>query len=77
MALIKITAAIEFGYVQFAVPQLIISKQREKILWTDQYKDHTRIRTMALPEVKNTNHNHILPEGNTGKTMSLEHEASV
>jgi len=64
---IKLTAAIEFGYVQFAAPELIISKQTEKILWTDQYKDHTRIRAMALPEVENTNHNCIFAEGNTGK----------
>lgn len=77
MASRKLTAATEFGNVQFAAPELIISKLTEKILWTDQYKDHTRIWAMALPEVENMNHNHILPEDDTGKTTSFEHEASV
>lgn len=47
MASIKLTAAIEFGYAKFAAPELITSKQTEKILGTDQYKDHTRIGTMT------------------------------
>lgn len=59
MASVKLTAANEFGYVKFTAPELIISKETEKIPWTDQYKDHTRTRAMILPEAEYTTNNHL------------------
>lgn len=59
MASVKPTAANEFGYVKFTPPELIISKQTEKIRWTDQYKDHTRTWAMTLSEAEYTNNNHL------------------
>lgn len=47
MASIKLTAATEFGYAKFAAPKLITSKQTEKVLGTDQYKDYIRITAMT------------------------------
>lgn len=50
MASINLTAAIEFGYAKFAAPELITSKQTEKLLGTDQYKDDSRFNSKDYPK---------------------------